>query len=387
MVRIDFFIFGYRKISVKQEDLARTGSILLRSAINSHTSSNGDIYVRERDFVKSGEALDGRVEYEISESLGLYGLYKVIPHKPTIIITSVVSLIMVLVLSSMVWDIRIEGDTVVSEQRIEMALRECDFYIGKVWHLCDFSEIEAEFLSSNPEFSWININRRGTVAYVVVSDNKNQDNNVGVKNGYANIVASVDCIIEEIRVVKGKAMVKRGDVVKAGDLLISGVVSLEDTGEFCYAEGEVIGRMSDTVSVFVDRNYEKNLKTRETLINRELKIFDFSINIFKRYRKSNTECDIIDDVKVFSLFGKCLLPIRIISQYERVCTKETVEYTDEELVMLSSSRLSLAVTKRVVDADLVKIKTSGAFTNDGYSMSSDIEFIGNVGVALPFEAE
>ena len=387
MVRIDFFIFGYRKISVKQEDLARTGSILLRSAINSHTSSNGDIYVRERDFVKSVEALDGRVEYEISESLGLYGLYKVIPHKPTIIITSVVSLIMVLVLSSMVWDIRIEGDTVASEQRIETALRECDFYIGKVWHLCDFSEIEAEFLSSNPEFSWININRRGTVAYVVVSDNKNQDNNVGVKNGYANIVASVDCIIEEIRVVKGKAMVKRGDVVKAGDLLISGVVSLEDTGEFCYAEGEVIGRMSDTVSVFVDRNYEKNLKTRETLINRELKIFDFSINIFKRYRKSNTECDIIDDVKVFSLFGKCLLPIRIISQYERVCTKETVEYTDEELVMLSSLRLSLAVTKRVVDADLVKIKTSGAFTNDGYSMSSDIEFIGNVGVALPFEAE
>lgn len=388
MVRIDFFVFGYRKIYIKREDLARTSSILLRAAINSHTNSDGEICVRERDFTKTTQALSGHVQYEISETLGLYGLYKAIPHKPTIIITSVVSLIMVLVLSSLVWDIRIEGDTNASEQFIETALAESGFYIGKVWRLCDLSKIEAEFLSSNPNFSWININRRGTVAYVVVSDNKNQDNNdVGIRSGYANIVASTDCIIEEIRVVKGKAMVKRGDVVKAGDLLISGVVSLEDTGEFCYAEGEVIGRMSDTVSVFVDRNYEKNLKTRETLINRELKIFDFSINIFKRYRKSNTECDIIDDVKVFSLFGKCLLPIRIISKYERVCEKETVEYTDEELVMLASSRLSLAVIKRVVNADLVKIKTSGSFVTDGYSMSSDIEFIGNVGVALPFDTE
>ena len=44
-------------------------------------------------------------------------------------------------------------------------------------------------------------------------------------------------------------MVKVGDVVKKGDLLISGVLPLELGGGFCTAQGEVKGRVADRVEV------------------------------------------------------------------------------------------------------------------------------------------
>ena len=45
---------------------------------------------------------------------------------------------------------------------------------------------------------------------------------------HSNIVASVDCVIDEVTVVKGVSLVKPGDVVKKGDLLISGVTMDEN---------------------------------------------------------------------------------------------------------------------------------------------------------------
>lgn len=388
MVRIDLLIFGYRKIYVSSEDISLASSILLRASINSYANSDGTISVRERDIERLKKAFDGKIEYKISDLRGLYGKYKAIPHKPTVAVALLLSLLLLLISSDLVWDVRMEGNAARSEHFVEYALMESGFSVGDFWHKCDLSKVETEFLSSNPEFAWININRRGGVAYITVSENENVEHDDITENvGYANVVATVDCIIEEIRVTRGKAMVKKGDTVKAGDLLISGVVSADESGEFCFADGEVIGRMTDTVTVFVGRNYEKNTDIKDTLVRADLKLFNFPINIFKRYSKTDEECDIIEDVKVFSIFGKRLLPIKLVSEYEKVYTKESACYNDAQLVTIASSRLQSAVLKRIVNADLIKIRTSGEFSDDGYTMSSKIEFLGNVGKSMPFEAE
>ncbi len=388
MARIELLVFGYRKIYVEKDDLTRASSILLQHSINSYANSDGTISIRERDIKRVRELFDSKIDYKSSDLRGLYGKYKRIPHKPTVALALLISLVLLIVSSGLVWDVRIEGENSASEYFVEYALAEAGFSVGDFWHSRDLSRIETEFLKANPEFAWININRRGGVAYVTLSENENAEHDKSPDVlGYSNIVAAVDCVIEEIRVVHGQAVVKKGDTVKAGDLLISGVISSSESGELCYAEGEVIGRMCDTVTVFVDRSYEKNTTVKETLVRADLKLFNFPINIFKRYSKTSTECDIIEDVKVFSLFGKCLLPITLVSEYEQVYTKESSSYNDAQLVRIASSRLNAAVLKRIVNADLIKIRTSGEFVDNGYTMSSEIEFLGSVGKNLPFEVE
>ena len=78
------------------------------------------------------------------------------------------------------------------------------------------------------------------------------------------------------------------------------------------------------------------------------------------------------------------LPFSIHIQYTPIYQSEQVTYTDDELVMIASARLKLELSLRLVGSDLDKISTRGEFTDDGYTMSSDIVYITDVGYENPF---
>jgi len=379
MVRLDALIFGYRKIGISPDDLSLVTSIFIRAGIISIFNSDGTLTVRERDIVRVRSFLVGKVEFSESETLGLFGIYKRIEHKKTLLITSVIGLFMVSLLSSVVWDIRIEGNENIPDSQIIMQLSECGFSLGDFWNFLDRSEIESRFLEENEYISWININRRGTVAYVSVIESEAGNATEETTPGYANVVAEYDCIIEEITVKSGIAVVKPGDVVKKGDLLITGVLPAESGGGLCYADGTVIGRMSDTVTVEVAREYEKKIRSGERLCDITVKFFDFSLNIFKIYGNSGKGCDIIENVKVFSLFGEKRLPFSVSTKHIAEYEVTSESYTDEQLVRVASERLNAMTLTRLAECDLLKIKTDGAYTESGYSMSSYIVFLTDVG--------
>ena len=158
-----------------------------------------------------------------------------------------------------------EGNESVTDGEIILALAEEGFEIGDFWFNIDKGEIETSFLLNNKKISWININRRGSVAYVKVIESDVNHSAPDDRTGYSNIVASSDCVIEEITVKQGTAMVKPGDVVKKGDILVAGVMPSESGGGFCYADASVIGRVSDTVSVQIDRKTEKITQNNKKL--------------------------------------------------------------------------------------------------------------------------
>ena len=384
MARIDHLIFGYRKVKISPENLSSATSLLLYAKISSRINSDGTVSVRERDMERLRKLFSGQVEYSESELLGIYGRYKKLRNKGVMFSALACALILTLISSLFVWDVRIDGNSTLTDAVISAELEDCGFSVGSMWYFTDKSVIENRLLTKCPALSWVNINRRGTVAYVRVSEKlEGSTQSDIVDSGYRNIVAACDCVIEEVSVKRGVAVVKKGDTVKAGDLLISGVTP----DGFCSADGTVLARVTDTVSASAEREYTLKSDKSEELISRDLKIFNFSINIFKRYRKTDNECDIIEDVKVFSLFGKCNLPIKIVSRYAVDYEERECSYNDAQLVRLVSARLTAATVKRLIGADLTKIKTDGKFTDWGYLMSSHIEYVGDIGIPLPFDAK
>lgn len=387
MVRIDAFIFGYRRITVSADMVSEVTSRFIRAGIISAFNNDGTITIRERDGQRVRAALSG-IPYEESETLGLYGAYKRIKHKKAIICAALLSALITLIASGTIWDIRVEGNENLTDAKIIHELSGCGFSIGNLWHFSDRSEAESEFLRKVPEISWININRRGMVAYVsVIERNADKAPVEEDASGYANIVAAYDCIIEEITVISGTAVVKPGDVVKKGDLLISGVLPIESGGGFCYADGRVVGRMSDCVSAEVEREYEKRSVKKRKLCDLNINFFDFSINIFKLYGNSPDGCDIIENVKVFSLFGEKRLPFSISSSYVIEYDVLQQSYTDEQLVGIARDRLNVKMLACLSDADLLKIKTAGEYTDTGYLMKSDIVFCREIGEVSEFSME
>ena len=387
MARIDCIIFGYRKIKIPPECTAKVTTRLLHLGISAMIANDGSFTVRERDREKTRSALSG-IEYTESECLGLLGAYRRIKNKPLVFTAVFVALLITLLSSSVVWDVRIDGNERLADTEIERELERCGLEVGRPWWSLERSRIENELLSSCGDIAWININRRGSVAYVTVVEKENVGENISESTGgYANIVASADCVIEEITVKRGVAVVKQGDTVRRGDLLISGALPEEAGGGFCFAEGTVTGRRSDTVSVAVEREYEKKSEKSKKIASLAIKIFNFSANIFKNYGNSGDECDIIKEIKTFSLFGKAPLPLCISVEYAVEYSSERCEYTDAELVSVASARLSVLTETALSSSDLLKIRTHGTFTDTGYVMSNDLVYTTEVGEALGFDAE
>jgi hypothetical protein len=98
-------------------------------------------------------------------------------------------------------------------------------------------------------------------------------------------------------------------------------------------------------------------------------------------------CDIIETEKTYSLFWGRRLPFSISIKYISEVEKRESIYSDEELVKIASSRLDALTASRLYLSDLLKAKSFGEFTEDGYLIGSDIVYLSEVSERSEFKVD
>lgn len=379
MARIDEKIFGYRQGKVKGEDRAKLVNAFLRLGISSKVDSDGRFTTRERDKARFVAYAKHKLRYELTEPLGLYGFLWRNRRRYGVFLAIILLSCAFFFSSDLVWDVRVSGNERLSDEAVMDALCESGFEIGSSWRTTDKNAVEAELLSNTPDISWISINRRGTVAYVEVIESENVAIEENVSPLYSNIVADRDGVIEEISVKSGSAAVKIGDVVKRGDVLISGVVENENGSYLCRAEGIVRAQSAETVVAEISRDTEERILVRQRIAHVRLILFRFSINIFKNYGKYENSCDIIEKMRDIFAFGEHRLPIRISTTY--LCEYEgvTVSRTPDEMITEAKRVLEEKISDSFKDADVVKLRTEGGFDGDYYRLKSRVVYSTDIG--------
>lgn len=385
MVRFELFLFGYHKVSFPKESAQNIANLLLKQGISAKIANNSFVYLKCSDCKKIGGELLA-LGASFSEPCGLPARLCVFFNSTGVVLALIPILLLLIFSSDLVWDIRIEGEGDIAAEAVLDELKSVGFHIGSRWSRTDCGKTESELLLSSNDVSWISINRRGVVAYVKVAPKISREDNED-NPSYSNIVASYDCVIDEITVISGYAEVSVGDAVSRGDLLISGVIPEQAGGGFCHAEGIVRGRVKRELSVSVDRNEPERKSEKPSLSEVSLQIFDFSLNIFKKYGKVDNSCDIIKDVEDFVVFESYKLPISIVKKYAVGYTESAADYDDEELVRVAASRLMSLVRTEMYSADVVAIRTVGGFTDTGYEAKATLTVITDVGSELSFVAE
>ncbi len=381
--RIDFLIFGYRKIRVEEKYLKDFLNELLKVGI-SLKAENGEFLVSERDFRRINKILSGKIEYSASEARGIFGILKRYKTRYGIIAAVFLSLFLCIFSSSRVWDIRIQGSLSGREGEILKELSSFGVAPGAPFSKIDKALVEAEMLSASENVSWININQRGVVLYVEVIDKIDHEENAQ-KSGFANVVAECDAVIEEITVKSGVAVVKAGQTVKKGEILISGVIPGELGGGFCYAEGSVIGRFSDKLSVEVASSEVKKYETERKKTKTKLNFFDFSFNFLKIYSKSEEECDIIKEKRDFHTFLGKKIPISIEREFQVFYGEREVLYTKDEMINLALAKMRESLNENLKDKNLLKIKTYGAFSGENYVCTTEYTVTSQIGKTVEFD--
>ena len=378
MIRLDYFILGYKYLTFRNEDIAKAATILLTRGLSGKIDKNGRMAVSVTELKKYKTFFSG-LEYKEGEIKGFLGFAKRNRFRFGAIFALLIITVLFFLSGEMVWDVRIEGNENIGDIQLKEKLANCGLDVGVRWSSLSQNEVESNILNEVDEIAWININRRGSVAYVTLKE-KNTREDIIVEKNATNIVAEFDCVIEEISVNQGYAMVKAGDTVKKGDLLISGVLPEEVGGGYVNAEGVVVGRFRECVEVYTER--EERIKDKgETLLQEvSVEILGFSINIFKNYGNSPDDYVIIEEENSIIIFDGTVLPIKVRKKYSQQYVENITSYSYEQLIKISSQRLEDKRTVMLLDAELIKISTCGDFKDDGYHLKSDMTVLRNIGI-------
>ncbi|MBR5405873.1 MAG: sporulation protein YqfD [Oscillospiraceae bacterium] len=143
--------------------------------------------------------------------------------------------------NAFVRQIRITGNSRVSESEILHALSSLGVEYGTPFRNMEFTYLEQRMRLAVHDIEWIALRHTGGTLYVDLTEEREKPDlhNTRIPSNY---VAAVQAQITEITVLNGRAVRKRGDAVRPGDLLISGVEeNRRGITRYAHAEGSVRG--------------------------------------------------------------------------------------------------------------------------------------------------
>lgn len=130
----------------------------------------------------------------------------------------------------MLWNIEVRGNEKIKSEVLMESLNNNGVKIGAFKSKLDTIAIQNKLLDEYKELSWVSINIFGTKAVLEVKENSEKPK-MADDTTPMNIVAKKDGQIVLVEGHKGANVVKEGDVVVKGDLLISGVTINADGSE------------------------------------------------------------------------------------------------------------------------------------------------------------
>ncbi|MDI6710017.1 MAG: sporulation protein YqfD [Bacillota bacterium] len=173
--------------------------------------------------------------FEISERVGFPFVLARLWRRKTLAMGLALFLVGLYTMASFVWFIDVKGNRTVSEAQIIRAARQAGLHPGVPKWGVEASRVEARIREQLPALAWVGVRLRGTQAVIEVAEKKlPSPDPAGI---HSNIVAAKAGLVKEVLVLSGEAVVKEGETVVPGQLLISGEIW---PPEGISAEGEIL---------------------------------------------------------------------------------------------------------------------------------------------------
>ncbi|HZK00444.1 MAG TPA: sporulation protein YqfD [Tissierellaceae bacterium] len=152
-------------------------------------------------------------------------------------------LCLMLFLSQIIWDIEIIGAEQTPEDEIIKLLNNKDIKIGRLKHRINTDEAEGIILKNYDYLSFLDIRINGVNLIVELKEIDIEPRKVDTSYP-CHIIAKRKGVIVKVVAKNGKALVEKGKIVEENDLLISGIIDSEISGEtyLVHAEGEVMAQ-------------------------------------------------------------------------------------------------------------------------------------------------
>ena len=357
-------LFSEHKILIQKEEKTKALLVVMENDLKCiETEINSDrnlvLTVRSKDkcayeilFQKHG------INAEFAEIKGVFSSLQGMRKRYGIIFGFIFLLSVMMYSSRVVWKIEINGSDGLGDQEIINQLETAGFSLGTYIPGIDYDELHNKILLNSENISWISINIVGNVATVEVKKKIDcEEKNTPL---YTNVVAKYDGYIESIVVQQGKKVVKNGDVVKKGEILISGVINSQAEGvRYEQAMGQVKAYVNKTILIEIPFIYTKKEYTGNKYTETCYKIYNFPINFLSKYGNQTLLYDTIEKKEKLCFLGISSIPIEIttVAYYEYVLKE--VRLSVSEAVDLAFAELRRELDAQLNGAELIdkEVKT------------------------------
>lgn len=377
-------LLGYYPVSVPVEYRLTLTALSLEKDLQLRAlqEDEREISFRVR-FWEKGEilaALDGQgIPYAVGEMDGLAGSALKYLQKPVLVVGSLLALCLCLLLSNLVWEVRIVSGNEIDEDTVLSYLSACGLSEGVWRHGVDVDEVCAAYLLMDPDTAFLTVHMRGTVAEVELIPKNTPDPSVD-ETYPAHMVASTGAVIQEVRVYRGKALVKVGETVAPGDLLVTGIVTTRGGTRLLHAEAEVLGRVSTALTVTVPLTGEQTVIVDTAFAGCTLTVFGYPLTVGKGAG------DLSDRARLY-LWDEVRLPLTLTVWRE--ATYGTVPYTrtEEEATRLALAELNRQLGVLLSDGALVSREMAGQFRDGAYILTCYVVYDTNIAKSLAFSVD
>ena len=142
-------------------------------------------------------------------------------RRKMLVIGSVIFVVSLYALTSFIWFIEVTGTKNISQEEVLRAAKHAGLKKGVLKRGLDTNLLEKDICDQLPRISWTGIEITGTKATIEIVEKKLPEIS---ENQPVHIVAHKAGLVKEILVLTGNPLVKEGDTVLPGQILISGVI-------------------------------------------------------------------------------------------------------------------------------------------------------------------
>lgn len=320
----------------------------------------------------------------VSDIQGFPKLFYHLVKHPGFIIGLAVFFCVVSYCSDIIWKIDVIGNKSVSDASVIALLDELGCGYGTRISSVDFDQLRTQYLARSEDISWISVNMKGTHAFVEVREKRLGKQDTHEEGVYANLVSTEDARIISTEVRSGLSTVSIGDVVRKGEVLVSGVVPVKGGRvRYEYAEGEVNAYVSKVIEAEIPFVNTKKVYTGRSFCKKNAIFFKKSINLSINSGIEYTTYDKIVENEQVCIFGTPI-PMWIEKTTFREYTYVDVEYGEDELVSEALISLRHQLEEVMVDSELVSSKFTHTLTADSYKIKCELLCITDIASIAEF---
>lgn len=351
------------------------------------------IYVRNKDLDKLNEAsIKTGVGFSVIKESGVVAFLRKIFKRRMFFISIFVGAVFLYILTLFIWQIQISGCVNHTDEEILSVVNSTGAYYGKLKKACDCEAIEEAIRNEFEDVLWVSASINGTGLIVQIKENTYLNDKMAINDETADLTADFDGTVIDIVTRTGVPLVQKGDEIKAGDILISGVEEFYNDAaevyktEHVFADGDIIVESGNSYKW----EYNKKINVKKTVdVKHGIELFFFDKRIVNYHPKNNEEkYYLLENNGVFVIGEDLYLPLSYKKTEYKIYESEERILSNDALKLYAGIMYKMfCLQEEAKGVDIIEKNAKISFSDSGCTVESFMLTHRICGVHTPITVE